>query len=89
MTKLIISNEEMDDIMNMVKSLEDAGLLLKDVSKTIKNKAKEQKDGFLSILLGTVDASLLRNLLTGKRVILDGKRVIATSRRGVTITEDQ
>ena len=89
MTKLIISNEEMDDIMNMVKSLEDAGLLLKDVSKTIKNKAKEQKDGFLSILLGTVDASLLRNLLTGKRVILDDKRVIATSRGGVTITEDQ
>ena len=79
----------MDDIMNMVKSLGDAGLLLKDVSKTIKNKAKEQKDGFLSSLLGTVDASLLRNLLTGKRVILDGEGVIATSWGRVTITEDQ
>ena len=67
----------------------DAGLLLKDVSKTIKNKAKEQKDGFLSSLLGTVDASLLRNLLTGKRVILDGEGVIVTSWRRVTITEDQ
>ena len=89
MTRLIISNEEMDDIMNMVKSLGDAGLLLKDVSKTIKNKAKEQKDGFLSSLLGTVDASLLRNLLTGKRVILDGEGVIATSWGRVTITEDQ
>ena len=75
--------------MNMVKSLGDAGLLLKDVSKTIKNKAKEQKDGFLSSLLGTVDASLLRNLLTGKRVILDGEGVIATSWGRVTITEDQ
>ena len=89
MTRLIISNEEMDDIMNMVKSLGDAGLLLKDVSKTIKNKAKEQKDGFLSSLLGTVDASLLRNLLTGKRVILDGEGVIVTSWGRVTITEDQ
>ena len=79
----------MDDIMNMVKSLGDTGLLLKDVSKTIKNKAKEQKDGFLSSLLGTVDASLLRNLLTGKRVILDGEGVIATSWGRVTITEDQ
>ena len=79
----------MDDIMNMVKSLGDAGLLLKDVSKTIKNKAKEQKDGFLSSLLGTVDASLLRNLLTGKRVILDGEGVIVTSWGQVTITEDQ
>ena len=75
--------------MNMVKSLGDAGLLLKDVSKTIKNKAKEQKDGFLSSLLGTVDASLLRNLLTGKRVILDSEGVIVTSWGRVTITEDQ
>ena len=47
MTALIISNEEMDDILTIVKSLEDAGLLIKGVSKTIKNKAKKQKGGFL------------------------------------------
>ena len=50
---LIISNEEMDDIMKIVKSLEDSGLLIKGVSETIKNDAKEQKRGFLSMLLGT------------------------------------
>ena len=50
---LIISNEEMDDIMKIVKSLEDSGLLIKGVSETIKNEAKEQKGGFLSMLLGT------------------------------------
>ena len=50
---LIISNEEMNDIMKIVKSLEDSGLLIKDVSETIKNDAKEQKGGFLSMLLGT------------------------------------
>ena len=50
---LIISNEEMNDIMKIVKSLEDSGLLIKGVSETIKNDAKEQKGGFLSMLLGT------------------------------------
>ena len=50
---LIISNEEMDDIMKIVNSLEDSGLLIKGVSETIKNDAKEQKGGFLSMLLGT------------------------------------
>ena len=52
-TTLIISNEEMNDIMKIVKSLEDSGLLIKGVSETIKNDAKEQKGGFLSMLLGT------------------------------------
>ena len=50
---LIISNEEMNDIMKIVKSLEDSGLLIKGVSETIKDDAKEQKGGFLSMLLGT------------------------------------
>ena len=52
-TTLIISNEEMNDIMKIVKSLEESGLLIKDVSKTIKNEAKEQNVG---MLLGTLDA---------------------------------
>ena len=65
-TTLIISNEEMNDIMKIVQALEDSNILLKGVTKTIKNETKEQKEGFLSILLGTLGASLLGNLLTGK-----------------------
>ena len=52
--------------MKTVKSLEEPGLLIKTISKTIKNKAKEQKGWFLGMLLGTLGASLLGNLLTGK-----------------------
>ena len=65
-TTLIISNEEMDDIMKIVQALEDSKTLLKGVTKTIKNEIKEQKGRFLSILLGTLRASLLGNLLAGK-----------------------
>ena len=65
-TTLVISNEEMNNTMKMVKLLEESGLLIKGISKTIKNKAKEQKGGFLGMLLGTLEASLLGNLLTGK-----------------------
>ena len=54
---LIISNEEMDDIMKVVKSIEESGLLIKAVSQKIKNEAKEQKGGLLIILLGTLGAS--------------------------------
>ena len=68
-TTLIISNDEMNDILKIVKSLEDSGILLKGVSETIKNEAKEQKGGFLSMLLGTLGASLLGNRLVGKGVI--------------------
>ena len=66
MTILIISNEEMVGIIKRVKYLEESGLLIKGVSKTIKNEAKEQKGGFLSILLYTLGATLLGNLSTGK-----------------------
>ena len=69
MTTLIISNDEMKDIMKIVKSLEDSGLLLKGVTETVQNEVKEQKGGFLSMLLGTLGASLLGNLLTGKGAI--------------------
>ena len=62
---LIISNDEMDDIIKIVKSLSDSGLLLKGVSETIQNEAREQKGGFLSMLLGTLGASLLENILAG------------------------
>ena len=54
----------MDDILKIVKSLEDFGVLLKDVSGKIESEAKEQRGGFLSILLGTLSASLLGDLFT-------------------------
>ena len=66
-TTLIISNEEMNDIMNIVKSVKESGFLIKGVSETIKTEAKVQKGGFLSTFLGTLGASLLRNLLAGYR----------------------
>ena len=65
---LIISNNEMEDIMKIVKSLEDSGLLLKEVSERIQNEAKQQKGGFLNMLLGTLSASLLGNMLAGKGI---------------------
>ena len=52
-TRLVISNEEMNDTMKTIKSLEESGLLIKDISITIKKEAKEKKEGFLGILLGT------------------------------------
>ena len=72
-TILVISNEEINDIMKIVKPLEESWFLIKSISKTIKNEAKEQKGGFLSMLLGTLGASLLVNLLTGKGTIRAGE----------------
>ena len=74
--KQTISNEEMNDITKIVKSLEVSGLLIKGVSKTIKNEAKEQKGGFLGILSDTLGNSLLENLLTGKVTIRAGEGTI-------------
>ena len=79
-TTLIISNDEMDDIFKIVKSLEDSVVLLNGVGETIKNEAKEQRGGFLSMLLGTLGASLLGDLLTknlsGKGTIRAGEEAI-------------
>ena len=71
---MTILNDEMKDILKIIKSLEDSGLLSERVSETIKNEAKEQKGGFLSMLLGPLGASLLGNMLSGKRVIRAGER---------------
>ena len=68
--KLIIEQEGMKDIMKIIKALENSGTLLKGVSKAIKNETKEQKGGFLSMLLGTLGASLLGNLLSGGKGIM-------------------
>ena len=62
--------------MKIVKLLEEIGLLIKGISKTIKNEAKEQKGGFLPMLLGTLAASILGNTLTGKAVIRESERGI-------------
>ena len=75
-TTLIISNEEMNDIMKIVKSLQESGLLIRDVSETIKNEANKQKRAFLSMLLATLGAGLLGNLLTGKGTITSGEGTI-------------
>ena len=61
--------------MKIIKSLEESGLLIKGIRETIKNQAKEQKDGFLS-MLDTLGATLLRNLLTGKGIIRAGESTI-------------
>ena len=68
-TTLIISNEEMNDIIKIVQAVEDSNILMKGVTKTIKNETKEQKGGFLSMLLGTLGASLLGNMLAEKGIV--------------------
>ena len=79
-TTLIISNDEMGDILKIVKSPEDSGILLKGVSETNQPEAKEQRGGFLSMLLGTLGASLLGDVLSkclsGKGVIRAGEGTI-------------
>ena len=75
-TRLIILNEEMNDMMKIVQLLEGSGLLIKGVSEIIKNEATKQKGGFLSMLLGTLDANLLGTLLTGKGTTRSGEGTI-------------
>ena len=79
-TTLIISNDEMDDILKIVNSLENSNVLLKGVSETIQHEAKEQRGGFLSMLLVTLGASLLGDILSkgisGKGVIRAGEGTI-------------
>ena len=72
-TTLIISNNEMKDIIKVAQELEDSNILLKGVTETVENELKEQKWGFISMLLGTLGASLIENLLTGKGIYRAGK----------------
>ena len=74
--KLIIEQEDKKDIMKIIKALEKSGILLKGVSKTIENETKEQTEGFLSMLLGTLGGSLLVNLLTGKGITRAGDEIV-------------
>ena len=74
-TTPIISNNDLEDLIKIVKSLEDLGLLLKGVTESVQNEMKEQKARFLSMLLGTLGASLLGNLLSGKGINKKGKGI--------------
>ena len=72
--KLDIEREDMNDIMEIIEALENSSILLKGVTKTIEIETKEQRGGFLTMLLGTLGASLLGNLLT------DGKGIVRAGR---------
>ena len=72
-TTLIFSNDEIKDFIKIFKSLKDSGVLIGGMSETIKHEVKEQRGGFLSMLLGTLGASLLGNMLAIKRVIRAGE----------------
>ena len=73
MTTLIISNKEIKNIMKIVKSLEESGLLPEGASETIENETKEHKGGLLSVLLGALAASLTENMLAAKAKIISDK----------------
>ena len=88
MTTLIISNEEMNDIKKIIKALEKSGLLVKSISEITKNEAKEQKGGFLGMILGTFGARLLRNLLTGKETIRAGEGTFRAGEGTVRAVQD-
>ena len=75
--KLTIEEEDMKDIMKIIEALDNSGILLKGVSKTIENQTKEQRGGFLIMLLGTLGATLLGNLLSGGEGIMRaGKGIV-------------
>ena len=83
-TTLIISNKEMNDKMKILQALEDSNILLKRVTKTIKNEIKEQKGGFLNMLLGTLRASLLGSILAGRGIVRagSGRRSLNSYKKG-------
>ena len=77
---LIISNEDMQDLLKILKSLEESGILLDGITETVETEVKERKGGFLSMLLGTLGASLLGDLLTKK---LLGRGVVRAEERTI------
>ena len=72
-TTLIISNDEIEDIIEIIRYLEGSGLLLEGVTETVQIEVNEQKGGFLSMLLGTLGARLLGNLLIGRGAIAESQ----------------
>ena len=82
--KLIIQQEDMNDIIKIIETLKNSGILLKRISKTIENETKEQRGGFLSMLLGTLGVSLLGNLLSGKGVMRAGEVIVRAGEKSAT-----
>ena len=80
---LIIEQEDMNDIIKIIEALENSGILLKGVTKTIENETKEQRGGFLSMLLGTLGAGLLSHLLTGGKGIMRASDGIVCAGDGI------
>ena len=78
----------MNGIMKIVKFLEESRLLIKGISQTIENEAKEQKGGFLGMLWGTLGASLLGNLLTGKGTVRSGEGTIRAGECTIRTVQD-
>ena len=74
----------MNDTMKIIEALENSGILLKGVTKTIEKETKEQRGGFLSMLLGTLGASLLENLLTGRKGIVRAGEGVVRAGEGIT-----
>ena len=75
-TTLIISNNDIEDLIEIVNSFEDSDLLVKGVTETVQNEMKEQKRGFLSMLLGTLGVILLGNILAGKGINKKRKGIV-------------
>ena len=88
-TTLIISNNDMEDLIKVVKSLEDSGLILEGVTEPVQSEVKEQKGGFLSMLLVTLGTSLLGNLLTGRGINKKRKGLIRAGERIVRASYDR
>ena len=81
--KLVIEQEDMNDIMKIIEALENSGISLKGVTKRTENETKEQRGGFLSMLLGILGASLLGNLLTGGKGIVRAREEVVRACEGV------
>ena len=79
-TTLIISNDDLNDLIKIATTLEEHDILLKGTTKTINNDTKKQEGGFLSMLLGTLGVSLLGNLLTGRGLYRTGKEMYRTGK---------
>ena len=86
-TTLVFSNEDLNNIMKIVKPLEEPGLLIKRIIETVKNEAKERKGDFFGILLATLGDSLLGNMLAGKGVVRGVDGVISASEKVIRAGE--
>ena len=80
-TTLIISNDDLNDLLEVLKSLEKNDILLDGITETVKNEVNEEKGGLLSMLLGTLGASLSGNMLAGRGVIRAGERTVRAGYR--------